>query len=92
MGGQFEYFGLWLDHSFGPGHSCAQPTCTTYGSAQLSAQQKFQMKSLEVWGVGIPPEVEVSVRCLALKALHIFSAIACSCATLNVLRIFVGFP
>ena len=60
MGGQLEYFGLWLDHSFGPGHSCAQPTCTTYGSAQLSAQQKFQLNNVEVWGVGVPPEVEVS--------------------------------
>ena len=61
MGGQFEYFGLWLDSEFGPGHSKARPKCTTYGNPQLSASEEFQIEEIEVWGVGVPPEQEV--RC-----------------------------
>ncbi|XP_035251465.1 MTOR-associated protein MEAK7 [Anguilla anguilla] len=56
MGGQHHYFGLWLDSDFGKGHSRARPRCTTYGSPQLSAQENFTVETLEVWGVGDPPE------------------------------------
>lgn len=55
MGGQFGYFGLWLDYEFGMGHSKAHPKCTTYGSPRLSAQEEFRIKTLEVWGVGPEP-------------------------------------
>ena len=65
MGGQFEYFGLWLDQEFGPGHSKARPKCTTYGSPQLSALEEFQIEEIEVWGVGVPPEQEVGRLCLS---------------------------
>ncbi|XP_055790340.1 MTOR-associated protein MEAK7 [Salvelinus fontinalis] len=58
MGGQHGYFGLWLDSDFGRGHSRARPRCTTYGSPQLSAEEDFTLDSLEVWGVGKPPEEE----------------------------------
>ncbi|XP_023683139.1 MTOR-associated protein MEAK7 [Paramormyrops kingsleyae] len=56
MGGQHDYFGLWLDSDYGQGHSRARPRCTTYGSPQLSGQENFTLDALEVWGVGEPPE------------------------------------
>lgn len=62
MGGQFEYFGMWLDSDFGPGHSKARPKSTTYGSPQLSGSEKFQVEDIEVWGVGAPPEQEEKQR------------------------------
>lgn len=55
MGGQFDYFGLWLDYEYGKGHSKAGPTCTTYGSHQLSAREQFEMDAVEVWAVGPKP-------------------------------------
>lgn len=55
MGGQHDYFGLWLDSDFGRGHSRARPKCTTYGSPQLSAEEDFSLDSVEVWAVGKPP-------------------------------------
>ncbi|KAM4734237.1 LOW QUALITY PROTEIN: MTOR-associated protein MEAK7-like [Anableps anableps] len=55
MGGQHDYFGLWLDCDFGRGHSRARPKCTTYGSPQLSGDEDFALDSVEVWAVGKPP-------------------------------------
>ncbi|XP_034493690.1 MTOR-associated protein MEAK7 isoform X3 [Ailuropoda melanoleuca] len=52
MGGQHNYFGLWIDVDFGKGHSKAQPKCTTYNSPQLSAQEDFGFEKMEVWAVG----------------------------------------
>ncbi|XP_036606615.1 MTOR-associated protein MEAK7 [Trichosurus vulpecula] len=52
MGGQFDYFGLWIDYDFGKGHSRANPRCTTYNSPQLSARENFELDTLEVWAVG----------------------------------------
>lgn len=60
MGGQLNYFGFWLDDDFGSGHSRGQPSCTTYGSPQLSAEEEFKLDKLEAWGVGVPPENEVN--------------------------------
>lgn len=54
-----NYFGFWLDDDFGSGHSRGQPSCTTYGSPPLSAQEEFKIDKLEAWGVGVPPENEV---------------------------------
>ncbi|XP_078400701.1 MTOR-associated protein MEAK7 [Cetorhinus maximus] len=56
MGGQFYYFGLWIDSDYGRGHSKAKPRCTTYNSPQLSAQENFRIDTLELWRVGNPPE------------------------------------
>ncbi|XP_078462926.1 MTOR-associated protein MEAK7 [Lampetra planeri] len=56
MGGQHDYFGLWLDSDYGRGHSRAKPRCTTYGSPQLSAREEFSLSAVEVWGLGAPPE------------------------------------
>lgn len=58
MGGQHNYFGLWLDCDFGRGHSRAKPKCTTYGSPQLSAEEDFTLDTVEVWAVGKLPEPE----------------------------------
>ncbi|KAF6078622.1 MTOR associated protein, eak-7-like protein [Phyllostomus discolor] len=58
MGGQHNYFGLWIDVDFGKGHSKAKPTCTTYNSPQLSAQEDFRFEKMEVWAVGDPPQTE----------------------------------
>ena len=47
-----DYFGLWVDSSFNHGHSKAVPSCTTYGSPQLSGKPEFTVERLEVWAVG----------------------------------------
>ncbi|XP_021914085.1 TLD domain-containing protein 1 isoform X2 [Zootermopsis nevadensis] len=55
LGGQFEYFGIWLDAEFGKGH-CSE-TCTTYRNYKmLSATKYFEIDLVEVWAVG--PEFE----------------------------------
>ncbi|XP_054885948.1 MTOR-associated protein MEAK7 isoform X3 [Poeciliopsis prolifica] len=56
MGGQHNYFGLWLDSEFGRGHSRARPKCTTYGNPQLSADEDFVLDAVEVWAAGKLPE------------------------------------
>ena len=78
MGGQLNYFGLWIDYTFNKGHSKAEPKCTTYGSPQLSCSPEFVVDSLEVWGVG--PERkkhdsddEVKLLSLALVAVFHFT-------------------
>lgn len=58
MGGQHEYFGLWVDSNYGQGHSRAKPRCTTYNSPQLSAKENFLLESVEVWAVGDFPEAK----------------------------------
>lgn len=52
LGGQLNYFGLWIDFTFNNGHSKAVPKCTTYGSPQLSGSPEFVVDSIEVWAVG----------------------------------------
>ena len=52
FGGQFNYFGLWIDAEFGSGHSRAQPKNTTFNSPQLSAKENFEIDYMEVWGIG----------------------------------------
>ena len=56
FGGQFDYFGLWIDAEFGQGHSRAQPKCITYNSPRLSSQENFQIDYIEVWGIGPKPK------------------------------------
>nr|CAB3263051.1 uncharacterized protein LOC100187118 [Phallusia mammillata] len=58
MGGQHEYFGLWLSSEFGKGHSKAKPTCTTYKSPQLSSSEEFLIDTVEAWGLGEEPQEE----------------------------------
>uniref|UniRef100_A0A8C3WHG9 MTOR-associated protein MEAK7 n=1 Tax=Catagonus wagneri TaxID=51154 RepID=A0A8C3WHG9_9CETA len=60
MGGQHHYFGLWVDVDFGKGHSKAKPTCTTYGSPQLSAREDFRFEKMEVWAVGDPSVTQMA--------------------------------
>lgn len=54
MGGVLEYFGLFLDASYGTG-MCAE-TCTTYHSPMMSGSKNFEIAHTEVWGVGPPPK------------------------------------
>ena len=56
MGGQFDYFGLWINQEFGEGHSRARPKCTTYDSPQLSSKEDFTIETVEVWAVGPLPK------------------------------------
>ncbi|XP_072024141.1 MTOR-associated protein MEAK7-like [Amphiura filiformis] len=58
MGGQFDYFGLWIDQEFGTGHSKAKPKCTTYDSPQLSVKENFTIDVLEAWAVGPPAKLK----------------------------------
>lgn len=54
MGGQHNYWGLWLDSDYGNGE-CSE-SCTTFRNyAQLSGKKKFTIRNLEVWGVGDKP-------------------------------------
>jgi TLD len=64
MGGQLDFWGLWLDGEFGTGVS--SESCTTFESfEQLSGCKKFEIKTMEVWAVGPEPqpdEDEVSLK------------------------------
>ena len=74
MGGQLDYFGLWLSADFGKGHSKAKPKCTTYSSPRLSAQEEFEVDVLELWGVGdpvIPEKAAVSTNILHYACSHL---------------------
>jgi hypothetical protein len=67
MGGQFKYWGLWLDSEYGIGE-CSE-TCTTYKNyIQLAATKNFKIRNIEVWGVGDKPakEDEVGTCCTIL--------------------------
>lgn len=46
MGGQLEYFALWLDSEYGKG-KCA-PSCSSYQSPQLSKEQEVKFTHVEV--------------------------------------------
>ena len=56
MGGQLEYFGLWLDAEYGKG-KCA-PSCSSFAAPQLSKEENFTYHHVEVWGVGDEPQDE----------------------------------
>lgn len=57
MGGQFNYWGLWLDSEFGKGE-CSE-SCTTFKNyTQLSVNKNFQIRNIEVWAVGEKPKKE----------------------------------
>lgn len=67
MGGQFDYWGLWLDSEFGQGQSCE--SCTTFKNyVQLSVQKDFVIRNIEVWAVGEKP-VKDEVRLFSVKLL-----------------------
>ncbi|XP_064541911.1 MTOR-associated protein MEAK7 [Drosophila montana] len=57
MGGQFGFWGLWLDCMFGEGQSVE--SCTTYCDyVQLSKRKQFKIRNMEVWAVGDLPVKE----------------------------------
>ncbi|KAH8412844.1 hypothetical protein KR009_006226 [Drosophila setifemur] len=54
MGGQFEFWGLFIDCMFGDGQSVE--SCTTYRDyVQLSKRKQFKIRNMEVWAVGDLP-------------------------------------
>lgn len=57
MGGQFNYWGLWLDSEYGLGQ-CAE-SCTTFKNySQLSVNKNFEIRNIEVWAVGEKPKTD----------------------------------
>ena len=48
LGGQMDYFGLFLDEDFN-GHSRAEPLSTTYGNPKLSSTEMFTVDTIEVY-------------------------------------------
>lgn len=56
MGGQFNYWGLWLDVEYGIGRS--SESCTTFSDyVMLSKRKDFRIRNLEVWGIGNEPKL-----------------------------------
>ncbi|XP_020806444.1 TLD domain-containing protein 1 [Drosophila serrata] len=54
MGGQFDFWGLWIDCMFGDGQSVE--SCTTFKDyVQLSKRKQFKIRNMEVWAVGDLP-------------------------------------
>ncbi|KAG8278682.1 hypothetical protein J6590_100020 [Homalodisca vitripennis] len=54
MGGQYNYWGLWIDSQFGFGE-CSE-SCTTFKDYKmLTNKKKFRISKMEAWGVGEPP-------------------------------------
>lgn len=54
MGGQHDYWGLWLDSEYGKGETST--SCTTFADYhQISHSKDFAYRHLEVWGLGQPP-------------------------------------
>ncbi|RUS15191.1 TLD-domain-containing protein [Endogone sp. FLAS-F59071] len=49
LGGQLDYFGLWIASDFEHGHSRAAPRCSTYGSPRLAVNEDFVVDEVEVW-------------------------------------------
>lgn len=74
MGGQFDYWGLWIDSEYGIGE-CSE-TCTTYKNyIQLSATKSFKIRNVEVWGVGEKPkseEVGTKIQFSLFSMIHEF--------------------
>lgn len=55
MGGQIDYWGLWLDAEYGLGQS--NVSCSTYNNySMLSGNKDFKITSLEVWCVKEKPD------------------------------------
>jgi len=54
MGGQMDYWGLWIDSEYGKGQ--CNVSCSTYSSySMLSAVKDFKIDSLEIWCVKEKP-------------------------------------
>ena len=61
MGGQFNYFGLFLSSEFGPGS--VSKTCTTFRDyTPLASQNEFSFSRIEIWAVDEPDRVETEQR------------------------------
>lgn len=71
MGGQFNYWGLWLDSDYGKGQ-CSE-SCTTFRNyIQLGVNKNFVIRNIEVWAVGEKP-VKEDVTILNFFIIFTFS-------------------
>eukprot|EP01101_Sappina_pedata_P010851 TRINITY_DN6952_c0_g1_i1.p1 TRINITY_DN6952_c0_g1~~TRINITY_DN6952_c0_g1_i1.p1 ORF type:complete len:270 (+),score=75.98 TRINITY_DN6952_c0_g1_i1:2-811(+) len=57
MGGQHEFFGIFLEERFDYGLS--NGTCSTFRSPCLSSEARFAIETVEVWGTKLPPKIEL---------------------------------
>eukprot|EP00041_Stephanoeca_diplocostata_P027830 m.773519 g.773519 ORF g.773519 m.773519 type:complete len:464 (+) comp23253_c0_seq3:556-1947(+) len=55
MGGQFDYFGLFIANTFDQGHCRGHPLSSTYTNPVLASSSDFKIRDIEVWRVGPPP-------------------------------------
>lgn len=78
MGGQFNYWGLWLDCEYGHGE-CSE-SCTTFSNySQLSVNKQFEIRNIEVWAVGEKPKTDdVIIFCNQFDIRYKLFEILCS--------------
>lgn len=62
MGGQFDFFGLWIDSEYGKGR-CA-PSCSSYTSPQLSKEEHFEIEHMEVRSFSITIKFFLPKSCI----------------------------
>ncbi len=76
FGGQFGYFGLWIDSDFGKGSCKGTPVCTTYGNDILSGgeEEDFSIDMIEVWCV---KEAELDDRLMEKKSAMLANPEVC---------------
>lgn len=86
MGGQFNYWGLWLDSEYGHGQ-CSE-TCSTFKNyTQLSVNKHFEIRNIEVWAVGEKPKTdEVSLR---FRIAH-YASYGCDCKSIFIFISFIA--
>lgn len=73
MGGQFNYWGLWLDSEYGHGE-CSESCSTFKNYTQLSVNKQFEIRNIEVWAVGEKPSKEDVIK-LIVFFLNMLNAI-----------------
>jgi len=56
MGGQMDYFGLFISDKYDSGHCKGHPRSSTFHNLVLSKQQDFRVDEMEVWRIGPLPE------------------------------------
>lgn len=71
MGGQFGYWGLYLDSRFGEGE-CSE-SCTTFRNYKmLASKARFHIQNVEIWSVGDPPPTDEEKVYLNFSSIVVF--------------------
>jgi len=68
MGGQHEFFGLWIPKDFESGST--NGTCSTFACPPLVPEKEFKIDIMEVWGVRLPPVEEDENKPKKKSVLH----------------------